>query len=94
LQELADALQELKNCIGKKPVNPDLSLWLGGVERLYKVSKIRGTEVSLMKKNKVQQYSRKIAAELQNRFPDLPLLIDPSHITGDREMILEVTQEA
>jgi chorismate mutase len=35
-----------------------------------------------------------IAIELQNRFPDLPLLIDPSHITGDREMILEVTQEA
>jgi chorismate mutase len=34
-----------------------------------------------------------IAIELQNRFPDLPLLID-SHITGDREMILEVTQEA
>jgi chorismate mutase len=34
-----------------------------------------------------------IAIELQNRFPDLPLLIDPSH-TGDREMILEVTQEA
>jgi chorismate mutase len=33
------------------------------------------------------------AIELQNRFPDLPLL-DPSHITGDREMILEVTQEA
>jgi chorismate mutase len=29
-----------------------------------------------------------IAIELQNRFPDLPLLIDPSHITGDREMIL------
>jgi chorismate mutase len=34
-----------------------------------------------------------IAIELQNRFPDLPLLIDPSHITGDREMILEVTQK-
>jgi chorismate mutase len=32
-----------------------------------------------------------IAIELQNRFPDLPLIIDPSHITGDREMILEVT---
>jgi chorismate mutase len=30
---------------------------------------------------------------LQNRFPDLPLIIDPSHITGDREMILEVTQQ-
>jgi chorismate mutase len=35
-----------------------------------------------------------IAIELQNRFPDLPLLIDPSHITGDREMILEVTQRS
>jgi chorismate mutase len=46
-------------------------------------------------KNKVQKYSEwQIAIELQNRFPDLPLLIDPSHITGDREMILEVTQEA
>jgi chorismate mutase len=31
---------------------------------------------------------------LQKRFPDLPLIIDPSHITGDREMILEVTQQA
>jgi chorismate mutase len=31
---------------------------------------------------------------LQNKFPDLPLFIDPSHITGNREMILEVTQEA
>jgi chorismate mutase len=29
-----------------------------------------------------------------HRFPDLPLIIDPSHITGDREMILEVTQQA
>jgi chorismate mutase len=31
---------------------------------------------------------------LQNKFPDLPLIIDPSHITGNRDMILEVTQEA
>ena len=35
-----------------------------------------------------------IAIELQNKFPDLPLIIDPSHITGNRDMILEVTQEA
>jgi chorismate mutase len=35
-----------------------------------------------------------IAIELQNKFPDLPLIIDPSHITGDRKMIFEVTQEA
>jgi hypothetical protein len=31
--------KELKNCIGKNPVNPDISLWLGGVERLYNAGK-------------------------------------------------------
>jgi chorismate mutase len=47
-----------------------------------------------MKKTKYRNIPEwQIAIELQNR-PDLPLLIDPSHITGDREMILEVTQEA
>ena len=35
-----------------------------------------------------------IAIELQNKFPSLPLIIDPSHITGNRNMIFEVTQEA
>jgi chorismate mutase len=35
MQELADALQGTKKKLVKKPVNPDLSLWLGGVERLY-----------------------------------------------------------
>jgi chorismate mutase len=47
-----------------------------------------------MKKTKYRNIPEWQIAELQNRFPDLPLLIDPSHITGDREMILEVTQEA
>jgi chorismate mutase len=100
MQELADVLQGTKKIIlVKNPVNPDLSLWLGGVERLYNagIEKLgvihRG--FSTYEKTKYRNIPEwQIAIELQNRFPDLPLLIDPSHITGDREMILEVTQEA
>jgi len=100
VQEIADALQGTKKIVlVKNPVNPDLSLWLGGVERLYNagIEKLgvihRG--FSTYEKTKYRNIPEwQIAIELQNRFPDLPLIIDPSHITGNRNMILEVTQEA
>jgi len=83
----------------KNPVNPDLALWLGGVERLLMagIEKLgvihRG--FSTYEKTKYRNIPEwQIAIELQNKFPDLPLIIDPSHITGNRDMILEVTQEA
>jgi chorismate mutase len=58
------------------------------------VSKIRVIHRGfLLEKNKIQNIPEwQIAIELQNRFPDLPLLIDPSHIQ-EIEMILEVTQK-
>jgi len=83
----------------KNPVNPDMALWLGGVERLYNAG-IKNLGVihrgfSTYEKTKYRNIPEwQIAIELQNKFPDLPLIIDPSHITGNREMILEVTQEA
>ncbi len=100
MQEIADALVGTKKIVlVKNPVNPDLSLWLGGVERLYMagIEKLgvihRG--FSTYEKTKYRNIPEwQIAIELQNKFPDLPLIIDPSHITGDRKMILEVTQEA
>ena len=100
VQEIADALAGTKKIVlVKNPVNPDLSLWLGGVERLYNagIEKLgvihRG--FSTYEKTKYRNIPEwQIAIELQNKFPDLPLIIDPSHITGNREMILEVTQEA
>ena len=100
VQEIADALAGTdKIVLVKNPVNPDLSLWLGGVERLYNagIEKLgvihRG--FSTYEKTKYRNIPEwQIAIELQNKFPDLPLIIDPSHITGDRKMILEVTQEA
>lgn len=100
VQEIADALQNTdKIVLVKNPVNPDLALWIGGVERLYNanIKKIgvihRG--FSTYEKTKYRNNPEwQIAIDFQNRFPDIPLIIDPSHITGNREMIFQVTQEA
>ncbi|SCY91501.1 bifunctional 3-deoxy-7-phosphoheptulonate synthase/chorismate mutase type II [Flavobacterium caeni] len=100
VQEIADALQDTdKIVLVKNPVNPDLALWLGGVERLYKagIKKLgvihRG--FSTYEKTKYRNIPEwQIAIELQSRFPDLPLICDPSHITGKRDMIQEIAQQA
>jgi len=100
VQEIADALQNTdKIVLIKNPVNPDLSLWLGGLERLYNagIKKLgvihRG--FSTYEKTKYRNNPEwQIAIDLQNRFPDLPLICDPSHITGKRDMIQEVSQQA
>lgn len=100
VQEIADALQNTdKIVLVKNPVNPDLALWIGGVERLYNagIKKLgvihRG--FSTYEKTKYRNNPEwQIAIDFQSRFPDMPLLIDPSHITGNRNMIFQVTQEA
>lgn len=100
VQEIADALEGTdKIVLIKNPVNPDLSLWLGGIERLAK-SNIKNLGVihrgfSSYEKTKYRNIPEwQIAIELQNRFPDLPLICDPSHITGKRDMIFDVSQTA
>ena len=100
VQELADALQGTdKIVLLKNPVNPDLSLWIGGLERLYNAN-IKKLGVihrgfSTYEKTKYRNNPEwQIAIDLQNRFPDLPLICDPSHITGNRDMIQEVSQQA
>jgi chorismate mutase len=60
-------------------------LYNAGIKKLGKF-----TEVFYLRKKQSTIFHGN-CIELQNRFPDLPLLIDPSHITGDRD-ILEVTQ--
>lgn len=100
VQEIADALQNTdKIVLVKNPVNPDLALWIGGVERLYNagIKKLgvihRG--FSTYEKTKYRNIPEwQIAIELQSRFPDLPLICDPSHITGNRNMIQQVSQQA
>jgi chorismate mutase len=100
VQEIADALAGTdKIVLLKNPVNPDLALWIGGVERFYNagIKKLgvihRG--FSTYEKTKYRNIPEwQLAIELQNRFPDLPLICDPSHITGKRNMIQEVSQQA
>ena len=100
VQEIADALKGTdKIVLVKNPVNPDLALWLGGIERLYSAD-IKNLGVihrgfSTYEKTRYRNNPEwQIAIELQNRFPDLPLICDPSHITGKRDMIFEVSQTA
>ena len=100
MQEIADALAGTdKIVLVKNPVNPDLALWLGGIERLYTAGiKNLGAihrGFSTYEKSKYRNTPEwQLAIEFQNKFPDLPLINDPSHITGDREMIQDVSQTA
>ncbi len=100
VQEIADALEGTdKVILIKNPVNPDLSLWLGAVERLY-TANIKNLGVihrgfSTYEKTKYRNIPEwQLAIELQTRFPDLPIINDPSHITGNRDMVLDVSQTA
>ncbi|KAF2520231.1 bifunctional 3-deoxy-7-phosphoheptulonate synthase/chorismate mutase type II [Flavobacterium salilacus subsp. salilacus] len=100
VQEIADALQGTdKIVLIKNPVNPDLALWLGGVERIYNAG-IRKLGVihrgfSTYEKTKYRNIPEwQIPIELHDRFPDMPIICDPSHITGRRDMIQQVSQQA
>ena len=100
VQEIAEALKGTdKTVLVKNPVNPDLSLWLGAVERLY-TADIKNLGVihrgfSAYEKTKYRNNPEwQIAIELQNKFPDLPLILDPSHIAGRRDIIFDLCQTA
>src|SRR5690606_29150957 len=100
VQEIAEALQGTdKIVLVKNPVNPDLALWLGAIERLASANIKKLGDIhrgfSTYEKTKYRNNPEwQIAIDLQTRFPDLPLLNDPSHITGNREMIFDVSQTA
>jgi len=100
MQELADALKGTdKIVLVKNPVNPDLALWLGGIERLHTagIKKLGAIHrgFSTYEKTKYRNIPEwQMAIDFKNKFPDLPLINDPSHITGKRDMIFDVSQTA
>jgi chorismate mutase len=98
VQEIAEALRGTdKPILIKNPVNPDLALWLGAVERLYSCD-IRNLGVihrgfSTCERTGYRNSPEwQIAIELQSKFPNLPLILDPSHIAGRRDMIGDLCQ--
>ena len=100
MQEIADALEGTdKIVLVKNPVNPDLALWLGGIERLYtanikKLGLIHRGFSSYEKSKYRNNPEWQIAVEAQNKFPDLPMICDPSHIAGKRDLIFDICQTA
>ena len=100
VQEIAEAVKGTdKIILVKNPVNPDLALWLGAVERFYTagITKLgvihRG--FSTYEKTRYRNNPEwQIPIDLQNTFPDLPLILDPSHIAGKRDIIFDLCQTA
>lgn len=100
VQEVADALRGTDMpVLVKNPVNPDLELWIGALERLNR-SGIKRLGVihrgfSVYQKIKYRNDPQwQLAIELHRRLPNLPIINDPSHISGDSDLILEVSQQA
>jgi chorismate mutase len=100
VQEVADALKGVDiPVLIKNPINPDLELWSGGIERLQKV----GVKQVGMIHRGFSSYGNTefrnapmwhLPIEMKRRFPDMPLVCDPSHICGNRSMLQSVAQKS
>lgn len=100
VQEIADALKGSDVPVFiKNPINPDLELWIGAIERVYHagIKKIVAVHrgFSTAEKHGFRNAPMwEIPLELKRRYPDLPVICDPSHISGKRDLLLTVAQKA
>ena len=100
MQDIADALKGVDiPVLVKNPVNPDLELWIGALERinnagLKRLGAIHRGFSSYDKKIYRNLPQWHIPIELRRRIPGLPILCDPSHIGGKRELIAPLSQQA
>ena len=100
MQELADALKGVDiPILVKNPVNPDLELWVGAIERLYnaglrRLGVIHRGFSSYEKKIYRNAPLWHIPIELRRRYPNLTIFCDPSHIGGKRELVAPISQQA
>ncbi|MBR5971859.1 MAG: bifunctional 3-deoxy-7-phosphoheptulonate synthase/chorismate mutase type II [Paludibacteraceae bacterium] len=100
VQEIADTLQGTDvPVLIKNPVNPDLELWIGalqrlnnaGIRRLGAIHRGFSTYDKKLYRNLPQWH---IPIELRRRIPDLPIICDPSHISGRRDLIAPLCQQS
>lgn len=103
VQEIADTLREAGATdvpvLVKNPVNPDIELWIGALERLYNAGIRRLGAIhrgfsyygKSIYRNPPQWH---IPIELHRRLPQLPIVIDPSHMGGKRELVAPLCQQA
>ena len=100
VQEIADALVGVDIPVFiKNPINPDLELWLGAIERINRagIQKI-GVIHRGFSTGKKMEYRNdphwEIPIELKRLIPEIPMICDPSHITGNRKLVNQVAQKA
>ena len=100
MQQLADAMKGLEvPVLVKNPVNPDLELWIGAMERINQagVKKMAAIHRGFSSVDKSMYRNApmwQIPIELRRRIPNLPIVCDPSHMGGKRELIAPLSQQA
>ena len=100
VQEIADVIKGSNAVVMiKNPVNPDVQLWIGAIERVYQagikniVAIHRG--FTPFRDTKYRNYPNwQTVIELRRLIPNLPIICDPSHIAGKREYLYEISQKA
>ncbi len=100
MQEIADALMGMETTVLiKNPINPDLDLWIGAIER---ISRAGITQIGAIHRGFSayehtayrNQPKWQLPIELRRAIPDIPLICDPSHMGGARKFLYEIAQKA
>ena len=100
VQEIAESLRGVDIPVMiKNPVNPDLELWLGAIERftavgIKKIAAIHRGFSTYEKSSYRNPPMWEIPIELRRRYPQIPIIVDPSHMGGTRELIQPLSQQA
>lgn len=100
VQEIADALKGTDiPVLVKNPVNADLDLWIGALERLSRagVRKLGVIHRGFSTFDKIRYRNDpqwQVAIELRSRYPELPFFVDPSHLGGHKDYIREISQRS
>jgi chorismate mutase len=100
VQEISDALKGVDVMVLiKNPINPDVELWMGAIERIAKagITKLGAIHRGFSTFEKTiyrNQPNWQLPIELRRRIPELPIICDPSHISGAREYLFDISQKA
>ena len=100
VQEISDALNGVDVMVlVKNPINPDIELWIGAMERIARagITRIGAIHRGFSSYEKTlyrNQPNWQLPIELRRRIPSLPIICDPSHIAGARQFLHEISQKA
>jgi len=100
VQDIADSLRGVNiPVMVKNPVNPDVDLWIGAIERINNagIKQMAAIHRGFSSYDKtiyrnVPQWQ--VPIELRRRIPEMPIITDPSHICGNREFLYDISQKA